>query len=100
MQRRARAQALGDLAPVDFGDVALLIEYRNDQRAVEVFVAGLARMPSFCSASTHLRAGFCVLLRQAQPQCAVGKAQLEALDELGMLEAARFEIRQRLGALL
>ena len=42
MRRRAGAQVVSDLAAVDFGYVALLIKHRNNQRAVEVFVAAVS----------------------------------------------------------
>ena len=66
MGRRAFAQVVADLAAVDFGDVALHIEYRHDQRAVEVFVAAVAVETDFLQAGADFRAGNAIFLRQAQ----------------------------------
>ena len=48
----------------------------------------------------HLRSGLAVLLRQRQPELAIGEAQLKVVDHFRMRQAAGFEIPQRFGRLL
>ena len=98
--RRTRTQVVAHLAPVDLHRVALGIEDGHHQRAVEVLVAALAQEAHALQPRAQLGAGHAVLQRQAQAQRAVRVAQLEAVDQLGVREAARFEVRQRLGARL
>ena len=98
MLRCTGAQVVQELAAIHFCNKALLVQHRHDQRAVEVFVAGFTVDADFLQAGSDLGAFDAVLLRQAQAQGAVGETQLEVLCGFRRSDAARLEIRQRLGA--
>ena len=100
VHRRAGAQPGADLAPVDFRDRAVFVQHRHHQRAVEVLVPGIAHHAQLLQPRADRRAGLAVFLRQAQAQGAVGKAQVKALDQRRIVQAARFKIGQGFRAAL
>ena len=61
-----------------------------------MLVAALPQDAQLLQPAAHLRAGGAVLRRQAIAQRPVGEAQLEAVDDLRRLEAARGQILHRL----
>lgn len=89
MQRRSRAQAFRDLAPVELGDPALLVEDRHDEGAVQVFVAARADHAERLEPLADRRPLLAVLRRQAVAERAVREAELEVLHGLGVLKARR-----------
>ena len=97
--RRARAQPFCDLAAVDFGDLAGGRDDRDHDRAIEVLVTGFAVQAEFLQATADVGAGLAVLLRQPQTQRPIGKAELEALDQGFIMDAALGKIAKRLRAL-
>ncbi len=100
VKRRARPQPRGDLSTVHLGHSSRLVDDRDHDRAVEVFVAALAQDAEPLKASAQLAPGLAVLLRQTVRERAVGKANAEVLDHLRVLQASPLEIGERLGALL
>ena len=100
VQRRSLPQPRRDLAPVHLDHLAGSIEDRHDYRAVEVLVSALAQDAKPLQPPAHLCAGDAVLVFQPVTQRPVGEAQLEAVDDLRRLEAARGQVLQRLRRLL
>ncbi|MCZ7590618.1 MAG: hypothetical protein M5U15_00020 [Kiritimatiellae bacterium] len=87
MMGRAFAQALGDLAAVDFGHVAAFVEDRQHQRTVKVFVSGFPEQAQRLQPRPDRRAVLPVLVRQPQAQRPVGEAEPEAVDGLLVVQS-------------
>ena len=100
MQRRSLAQPRRNLAAVHLAHVALEIEDRNHDRAVEVLVTALAQNAELLQTAAHLRSAPAVLVRQPVAERAVGKADAKLRDHLRVREPTAFEVLQRLGTLL
>ena len=96
VHRRSRAQVVVDLAPVHAEHVARKVEDGEHDGTVHVLVAAFgAQDAEIFQAPAQRRSGLPVLVRQRQPQLAIGKAQLKVADHLRMHQAAAFEIPQR-----
>lgn len=65
-----------------------------------MLVPALAVEAELFQARAHFGAGLAVLLRQTKAQSAIGVAELEALDQLGMHKPALLQIVERLRRLL
>jgi len=100
MERRAGLEIVADLAAVDLRDVAGIVEDRDDEGADEVLVARVAEEAELLEPGAHLEAGLAVHQGDAQAEGAVGVAELEVVDEVGMRQAALLEIRESFRALL
>jgi hypothetical protein len=87
--RKGFLQVVANLPAVDLGDVARLVHDRNHQAPVEVFVPGGAQYPDRLQPLAHAAAGHALAVRDAQPQGAVGVAQVELVDRFGVVEPAR-----------
>ena len=97
--RRALPQRSVDLPAVRLHHLAIEIEDRDDERAVQVLVAALADDPQLLEAFADLLPCLAARLRQAQTERAVGKAQLESPNRLVVGDSALLEVRERLWAL-
>ena len=100
MQGRSFAQVRRDLAAIHAENISFEIEDRKHHRAIEVLMARLAQNTQPLQTAAHLVPGLAVLIRQRQPQLAVGEADLEVLHHLGMIQAAALQIPQRFRRLL
>ena len=100
VQRGASAQVVPDLAAIDLGDDAARADHGHHQAAGEVFVPAFPVNADALQASPDVGTGLAVLLRQAQPQRAVGDAKPEPRQQLRVSEAARLEVFQALRAVL
>ena len=102
--RGARAQLVQQLAPVHLHHLAGLratgIEHRHHQRAVEVLVPAVADQPDAPQPRADRGAVLALLVRQPQPQRAVGHAQLEGVHQVRMVQPARAQVLQCCRALL
>jgi len=99
VQRCAFAQAVVDLAAVDFRDVARRIEHRHYQRTVEVLMPAVAIDPHTLQRAALRCAGLHLHSRKAVTQRAIGKAQPEVIDDARMIQPTLGQVRQCLRAL-
>lgn len=73
--------------------------HRNHQRAVKVLMAAVADDPQRLQLATEFSTRFAVALRQPVLQRSIRTAELELLDQVHVVQAALFQIIQRLRAL-
>ena len=97
MLGRALPQVVEDFSAIEFGDLAGPIEYRHYQRAIQMLMATVTQDADFLQAGAHFIARETVFFWEPQAQGAVGIAQLELRDEVGMVKTARLQIGQRFG---
>ncbi len=65
-----------------------------------MLVTGFTPQAELLQATADFAAGLAILFREPQAERPIGKAQIEALDHLRIVDATLREIRDRLRALL
>jgi hypothetical protein len=96
VRRRAWPQVIADLAPVHPHHRPRRVDHREHDRAVEVLMAAVPQDAKRLQPGAQLGARLAVAGRQPVAEGAVGEADAEPLQRLGLADAAAFQVAQRL----